>query len=221
MQSTQRPVRTCSVEGCQRAYRNRGFCRKHLAERHPELFTTLCSFAGCRNPVRALGLCHSHHTQRSRGIPLRPLRKLHAPIPIEERMVAYTDRSADCWIWNGARSDTGYGHVLVDGRMRGAHRVAYELANGPVPHGLVIDHLCRNRACVRPEHLEAVTQRENVMRGISPAARAAASETCARGHQYTEENTRMKPGRKHRPVRECRTCRREYRAERRAKGLLT
>ena len=106
-----------------------------------------------------------------------------------------------CWLWP-TRSVVGYGTITVAGRAVGAHRRAYELARGPIPAGMTLDHLCRVRACVNPDHLEIVTLRENVLRGIGPSAVNAAKETCKLGHPFDEANTRYrKDGR-----RECRTC---------------
>ena len=86
-------------------------------------------------------------------------------------------------------------------RTEWAHRVSYELFRGPIPDGLQIDHLCRIRHCVNPDHLEAVTQRENILRGTSPSAKAAARDACINGHPYTPENTKLFRG-----DRQCRTC---------------
>jgi hypothetical protein len=114
----------------------------------------------------------------------------------------------------------GYGALSewIDGRtrMHYTHRVAYEAVNGPIPGGLVIDHLCRNRLCANPAHLEAVTHRVNLLRGIGVAAKHAAKTACPRGHTYTEENTyRSKEG-----SRVCRACGREKAEERRrARGV--
>lgn len=91
--------------------------------------------------------------------------------PARERLWAKVVKTEDCWLWTGSRTTKGYGHLLVDGRFTQAHRLAYELEVGPIASGLVIDHLCRVRHCVNPAHLEPVTNRENLRRGI--AARAA------------------------------------------------
>lgn len=79
--------------------------------------------------------------------------------------VVWNGDEEECWIWEGARDSRGYGCIQFGGRPRKSHRVSYELHIGPIPEGLVIDHLCRNARCVNPAHLETVTQRENVLRG--------------------------------------------------------
>lgn len=78
-----------------------------------------------------------------------------------------------CWEWQGQRSASGYGVFSYESRPVPAHRYAYERRVGRIPLGLVIDHLCRNHACVKPQHLEPVTPRENWLRGVSPSARLA------------------------------------------------
>ena len=105
-----------------------------------------------------------------------------------------------CWEWFGAKSPAGYGTISWLGRDRPTHRVAYELLVGPVPDGLQLDHLCRNRACLNPEHLEPVTNRENTRRGLLGVLKTH----CKHGHEYTTENTRITPEGK----RVCRICHR-------------
>lgn len=130
----------------------------------------------------------------------------------EERFWAKVDREGPapdaaphlgpCWIWTGGLVGGGYGQFGVTGQWhKRAHRYAYELVVGPIPDGLVLDHLCRVRCCVNPAHLEPVTQRENLMRGLG--SWNAGKTHCKRGHEFTPENTYVAPHGK----RTCRTCR--------------
>ncbi len=108
-----------------------------------------------------------------------------------------------CWVWKLRKNNKGYGLVTWHGiGTKTAHRTAFEFAHGPIPTGLEPDHLCRNRACGRPDHMESVTHRENVRRS-EPAQRTH----CPHGHQYTPENTYIQP----KGSRACRTCRRTHR----------
>jgi hypothetical protein len=126
-----------------------------------------------------------------------------------------------CWLWRGHRDADGYGSFGKGARR--AHRVAYELMVRTIPEGLRIDHVCHNRAvdcpggtscvhrrCVNPAHLEAVTQRENLLRSPLTAPHHNAAKThCPQGHEYTPENTYSRKTPKGYDRRECRTCRRE------------
>ena len=125
---------------------------------------------------------------------------------LRERLLskAIINPETGCWEWAGAKTPSGYGTLRRDGRTVYAHRTAYDLIERAIPAGLVIDHLCRNRACINPAHLEPVSQRENMMR--SPVALAAlnAQKTCCKhGHEFTSENTYIKPN----GGRDCRACR--------------
>ena len=108
-----------------------------------------------------------------------------------------------CWVWTGLKQKNGYGAVIRGDRRRVAHRLVYNDAiGGCLRPELVLDHLCRNRACVRPDHLEPVTSRENTLRGEGPTARNARKSHCLQGHPFTLANTdRAKDG-----SRMCRAC---------------
>lgn len=93
-----------------------------------------------------------------------------------------------CWEWTASRNIKrgGYGQIKMGGRVRKAHQVVYELLVGPIPAGTVLDHLCRTPACVRPDHLEPVSTRTNVLRGVAPSAIHAQQTHCVRGHELDE-----------------------------------
>ena len=115
-----------------------------------------------------------------------------------------------CWLWTKGIQHHGHAQFSVNGKAVYAHRFAYELMVGPIPEGLVLDHLCSTPACVNPAHLEAVTPRENALR--SRMVKVATAKThCPRGHEYNSENTQLIGGRRF-----CRACKREKIAEKRA-----
>jgi hypothetical protein len=136
---------------------------------------------------------------------VRPGKAILGALPrelLEERLSRWIDTSAGlfgCWPFTGTIALNGYGQLRIRQQLYLAHRVSFELAKGPVPAGLELDHLCRNRRCINPAHLEAVTTRENVMRGLVGGRIA-----CVNGHPYDQANTYRSPAGK----RKCRTCRR-------------
>src|SRR5207248_947904 len=125
--------------------------------------------------------------------------------PAEARFLAKIDKTDGCWLWRGERPRGLYGRFKSGGRRVSAHRWAYEHWRGPIPEGLLIDHLCRNPGCVTPAHLEPVTQRTNLLRGDTFQARNVAKTHCPQGHPYDEANTYPVP---QGGGRGCLTCRR-------------
>lgn len=124
-----------------------------------------------------------------------------------------------CIEWTGGLNGAGYGQFYRGKRFRGdtgktyAHRWAYEYFIGPIPDGLHLDHLCRNRRCVNPTHLEPVTVRENLLRGVGPSAMHARKTHCPAGHPYAGKNLYTNP----KGARYCRECGRIHAAKKRAR----
>lgn len=125
------------------------------------------------------------------------------------------DTDTGCWMWQGFIDDQGYGRFRSPGEIR-AHRFAFTHWNGPIHEGKMVDHLCRRRSCVNPEHLRLATSRENTFaRGSeAPAKRLAEQTHCKHGHEFTPENTMLVNGGRSRACRTCHHARARARYER-------
>lgn len=177
-------------------------------------YDPICSYPGCGRKHNARGLCGPHGAMQRKGEQLRPLQGRTGPLPktsIERFASKVALQDDGRLIWLGGTTRGGYGtfdaetgHSAQKKAM--SHRWIFEYHGGHIPEGHDIDHLCRNRACVHPDHLEPVTRAENIRRA------AAIKTHCPSGHAYTPENTYVRPGTVHR---KCRTCARERDIERR------
>ncbi len=113
------------------------------------------------------------------------------------------DPATECWLWTGP-TNRGYGRATIRGRKMTAHRAVYLTMRGPIPPGrhIHLDHLCRNKMCVNPDHMEIVSRRENILRGQAPTALNARKTHCIHGHEFTPDNTMIRSG----GSRKCRIC---------------
>lgn len=169
----------------------------------------MCSVDECTKKVHCKGMCSKHYSRFVRYGDVHYVKVKQPPkgTSLTERFWSKVDKSNECWLWTATYGrKTGYGRFGVGNQVvKDAHVVSYELTYGPIPEGLEIDHKCRVRLCVRPDHLEAVTHSENMWR--SPLFNGNKTH-CVNGHEYTEENTAIHHGR-----RECRRCNADRAAE--------
>ena len=202
--------RTCSIDDCGQPHRAVGLCASHYSKQWrqiPRARAADCSVDGCVSESGRRGLCCKHYKRWRKHGDVEWEGHL---LPVSVRLWRSVDKCGPewrpgdrCWTWTGTLSSTGYGRISDNGVTRPTHVLTYQWANGPIPDGLVIDHLCRNTVCCNPAHLEPVTNRVNVLRGVGITAVNARKTHCKRGHPFDEANTkRVKKGR------ECRTCRR-------------
>lgn len=125
---------------------------------------------------------------------------------LSERYIPVTE--SGCWLWLGHLTRTGYGLGRFGSNLKivQAHRHFYTVFKGEIPDGLTIDHLCRVRSCVNPDHLEAVSMRTNVLRGSSVSANNSRKTVCKNGHEFSNDNTWLFTDKKGRISRKCKEC---------------
>ena len=158
--------------------------------------TKICKIVDCGKRHEAHGLCPMHYRRLQKyGDPLKTKVKWFASV--EQKLINQTAFPADvneCWLWMGSRTSLGYGKFYWEGKHTSAHRAMYKTFINPDIDGLDVDHLCRNPSCTNLLHLEAVTSKENTLRGISPPAVNVMKTHCKRGHEFTPENTYITKG---------------------------
>ena len=162
----------------------------------------ICSVEGCDNIFRAKDMCSSHYNQvkgynekyykyvKKRKVPIH--KTVNGEID-KSYFMTFVDVTDECWRWSGATSTNGYGVFKVEKKLKKAHRLTYEYFIGDIPYGLVIDHLCENKMCVNPFHLEAVTIEENVRRAAENRRyeRVQSDKGCINGHPFNRIKTRI------------------------------
>ena len=217
-------LRVCSLDDCGERYQAEGYCAKHYNRfvKYGDPYggrqsrDGLCVIEDCGEPKYGRGwCCHHYRTWETHGDPLymRPTAaerfwsKVNKDGPLPERR----PELGPCWVWTAnAHKKSGYGKFGVKGKTILAHRWSYTEEVGPIPEGLQLDHLCRNTACVRPDHLEPVPGKVNLLRGDTIVAANAAKTKCPAGHDYDLINTRYAPDGRY-----CYLCRRDGQIARR------
>lgn len=129
---------------------------------------------------------------------------------LDEQFWARVNKTESCWLWTGAVDGRGYGAMKRAGKLHKVHRFAYELIVGEIPDFLTIDHLCKNKLCCNPSHLEPVTAGENSRRA-EPGKHNKLKTHCSKGHEFTPQNTHI-----YKKQRFCRACNLDYTHKRRA-----
>ena len=166
---------------------------------------TECGWKDCARPRHRGQLCSMHAARRRLGIPMDQAPRIIGDLEVRFWSKVVPAGALDCWRWGASLNDGGYGQIMIGNRPLRAHRVAWELLRGDIPTGLVIDHLCRNRACVNPWHMEPVTNEVNIERGNFRSTRRPPKTHCPSGHEYVGDNIRIGTD----GYRSCRACERK------------
>lgn len=206
---------TCTYAICESRVRSRGLCESHyrkwrrcaisvpwVPEAQVRYNGDLCKASECDRAVAAREFCLMHYKRWRKHGTATPQRKIatraesfssrtrHATAPVSRPGLG------DCIEWQGALNHGGYGvftHRASGVKKKLAHRMSLEMDGVELPHGMVVDHLCRNRKCVNPHHLEVVTNEENLRRGAGYRLRNGMDNSCINGHEYTLKNTYSNP----------------------------
>jgi hypothetical protein len=136
------------------------------------------------------------------------------PVVLDDRFWSKVNKTDTCWLWTASVNHDGYGKFSYKKRTFWVHRLSYLAIIGEIPEGMPLDHLCRVRNCVNPDHLEPVTNKENILRGEGPSAQNAKKTHCPQGHKYNKENTYIY---KFTQKRACRMCDKLKKREKRKK----
>ena len=174
-----------------------------------------CKAENCERPCYGRGFCSMHYQRLVKYGDYR----LRGRMDVIPNFWKRVDKTGGCWKWTGAINSWGYGQFGTKGKFIRAHRFAYELIKGEIPPGLVLDHLCGNRSCVNPDHLEAVTQRVNAFRSNCITTQNLRKTHCPSGHPYNESNALIQKS----GWRMCRICHYRHnkscRSKKRSAGL--
>lgn len=204
--------------------RRRKAPKQSVPKQAEEHFMDVCEFENCKERPKHRGRCGRHYRllllsgdraiQRV-GVPA--VARFWSKVNKSGPMPTVGNVQGACWQWTKGTIPSGYGSFHVSRtKTVGAHRYAWEALHGPIPDDLTIDHLCRNKQCVNPDHMEVVTRGVNTLRAIDIGARNRHKTHCSNGHEYTPENTRIKADKSRR----CRTCDRERESKRGPRSRL-